>query len=119
MDELEILLNDLREEALPADSLARIAPRVQRTLRRRRMTRLALATAAVMAVSVLSLYRAPLDVALPEPGEAIIAVPDLLLTIPAPATLSYRRAKPKAIVVGEGTLQLASTDQNVVIYWSL
>ncbi len=119
MDQLELLLSDLREEALPEDSLGRIAPRVQRTLRRRRMTRFALATAALMALCVMSLYRMPVDVPLPEPDEAIITVPDLALTIPAPAMLSSRRAKPKAIVVGEGTLQLASTDQNIVIYWSL
>ncbi len=119
MDQLELLLSDLREEALPVDSLGRIAPRVQRTLRRRRVTRLALATAAVMVMSLLSLYRMPEDVALPKPGEAIITAPDLVLTIPAPAMLSSRRAKPKATVVSDGTLQLASTDKNVVIYWSL
>jgi len=119
MDDLDLLLTNLREEPLPQDSLNRIAPRVHQTLRRRRLTRYTLAAAFLLAATILSLPTNQTDIPLPDPGKAIIAVPDLFLPAPAPATLSSRRAKPKATMLDEHTVQLASTDKNVIIYWSL
>ena len=119
MDDLDLLLTNLRNEPLPEDSLNRIAPRVHQTLRRRRITRYTLAAAALLAATTLGLQTSQPDIPLPDPGKAIIAVPGLFIPVPAPATLSSRRAKPKATIVDEHTVQLASTDKNVVIYWSL
>jgi hypothetical protein len=121
MDELELLLDGLRSEAPPQASLDRIAPGVHRRLHRRRFIQFALATAASFAALAWALYPTQQPIPLPAPGRAIIAVPDLIFSAPAPAptTLSLRRAKLKPHLVDEHTLQLASTDPNVVIYWSL
>ncbi len=119
MDDLDLLLTNLRNEPLPEDSLNRIAPRVYKTLRRRRLTSYTLAAAALLAATILSLPSSHPDVPLPDPGKAIISVPDLFMPAPAPATLSSRRAKPKAKMLDEHTVQLASTDSNVIIFWSL
>lgn len=119
MDELELLLEGLREEAPPVEALERVGPRVRGALRRRRATRMVLAMAALLAMAVWLVPREAEPVPLPEPVKAIIAVPDLIVNVPAPVTLSSHRAKPKARVVDEHTLQLASSNPNVVIYWSL
>jgi hypothetical protein len=119
MDDLDLLLTNLRDEPLPEDSLARIAPRVHQTLRRRRITRYTLAAAALLAATIASLPTSQPDIPLPDPGKAIISVPDLFIPVPAQPTLSSRRAKPKATMLDEHTVQLASTDNNVIIYWSL
>jgi len=119
MDDLALLLGDLRSQDLPAVSMDRIAHRVNGTLRRRRYTKYTLAAAALLAATILSIPKTAADIPLPDPGKAIITVPDLLLSAPAPATLSFRRAKPKVTMADEHTLQLASTDKNILIYWSL
>jgi hypothetical protein len=121
MDELELLLDGLRSEAPPQASLDRIAPAVHTRLLRRRLVHFALAAAASFAALTWALYPTQQAIPLPAPGQAIIAVPDLIFSAPAPAppTLSFRRAKPKPHLVDEHTLQLASTDPKVVIYWSL
>ena len=119
MDELELLLGDLRSQDLPAVSMDRIAHRVKGTLMRRRYMRYTLAAAALLAVAILSVPRNIAEIPLPDPGKAIITVPDVLLSAPAPATLSFRRAKPKVTMADEHTLQLASTDKNILVYWSL
>ena len=119
MDELELLLEGLREEQPPREALDRVGTRVRSALRRRRVTQFALAAAAMLAMTVWLIPREMEPVPLPEPVKAIIAVPDLILSVPAPVTLSSHRAKPRARMVDENTMQLASSNPNVVIYWSL
>jgi hypothetical protein len=119
MDELELLLEGLREEQPPAEALERVGPRVRAALLRRRVTQFVLAAAALVGMTIWMMPGEMEPVPLPEPVKAIIAVPDLILTVPAPVTLSSHRAKQRARVVDENTLQLASSDPNVVIYWSL
>lgn len=118
MDELELLLEGLREEQPRREAVERGAAKVYARLRRRRVTQIALGLAAMVAL-LLMVPGAPEPVELPEPVKAIITVPDLIVTVPAPVKLSSHRAKPKARMVDEHTIQLASSDPNVVIYWSM
>lgn len=118
MDELELLLEGLREEKPPAEALDRVGPRFRGALRRRRMTQYVLA-AALLAATIWVIPREGAPVPLPDPVRAIIAVPDLILSVPAPVTISSHRAKPRAKVVDENTIELASTDSKVKILWSL
>src|SRR5438045_3509069 len=99
MDDLDLLLGELSQEAPPAESLGRVAPRVRAAIRRRQFTQWTLAAAAMIAAVLLALPEKQADIPLPEPVQAIIAVPDLILSSPAPAplNLSRHRAKPKAI----------------------
>lgn len=115
MDDLDLLLNDLAQEAPPQASLDRIRPRLQATLRRRRVTRFTLAAAALIAV--WQLVPPPADIPLPLPGEAIITVPDLVIAAPQIRLSQQRRPKPR--MLDENTVQLASTNPNIVILWSL
>lgn len=115
MDDLDLLLNDLAQEAPPQASLDRIRPRLQATLRRRRVTRFTLAAAALIAV--WQLVPPPADIPLPLPGEAIITVPDLVIDAPQIRLSQQRRPKPR--MLDENTVQLASTNPNIVILWSL
>lgn len=117
MDELALLLDGLRREAPPADSLARIGPRFWRTIHRRRI---ALAFAATL-ICLLGFTLLPQpDVPLPAPPRLQIPVPELIFSAPAPPQVSRRvKPRPQPRVVDAQTIQLASTDPKVVIYWSL
>lgn len=123
MDELDRLLEDLSEEAPPADSIARVAPRVKNTLRRRTITRYTLATAAMLAAGFFALPNPEPLPPLPRLPEFSIPAPDFALSktiAPVPSRSHLARPKtPKATMAGEDKLKLASTDPNVVIYWSL
>ena len=114
MDDLDLLLNGIAQEAPPQASLDRIRPRVHATIRRRRITGFTLAAAALIAA--WQLVPPPTDIPLPLPGEAIIAVPDLVISSPQ-IRHSQKRAKPR--MLDENTVQLASTNPNIVILWSL
>lgn len=116
MDDLDLLLSDLAQEAPPQASLDRIRPRVQATLRRRRVTGFTLAAAALIAC--WQLVPPPADIPLPLPGEAIITVPDLVIAAPPQIRLSQQR-RPKPRMLDENTVQLASTNPNIIILWSL
>jgi hypothetical protein len=120
MDELDLLLDGLRREAPPADSLARIGPRFWRTIQRRRIAMACAATAAtVLCLLGLSVVRQP-ELPLPAPPALRIPVPDLLISEPAlPVLRSRVKPRPQPRAVDAQTIQLASTDPNVVIYWSL
>jgi hypothetical protein len=121
MDELDLLLGGLREEQPPQEALDRVKPRVERAIARRRVTQWTLAAAAALvAATLLSIPRETEPIALPEPVRAIIPVPDLILSAPAPVTLSSHRAKqPRARSVDANTVELASTDPNIKILWSM
>ncbi len=123
MDELEDLLAGLRQQAPPRESLERIGPRVHAALRRRRMTRYVLAAAALLAATIWMIPREAEPVPLPDPIRPVIAVPDLILNAPAPVMLSSHRAKPtprpRVRIVDEETIELASSNPNVKILWSM
>jgi hypothetical protein len=123
MDELENLLAGLAQEAPPADSLARVAPKVKSTLRRRAVTRYFLAAAAMLAAGFFAVPGADPLPPLPRVPDFAIPAPDFALSktiAPVPSRSHLARPKaPKATVVAEDKLKLASTDPNVVIYWSL
>jgi hypothetical protein len=123
MDQLDNLLQDLAAEPLPADSLHRIRPRVESALRRRSLTRYCLATAAALAAFTIARWPQtdPTAIPLPPPVQAIIAAPDLVLS-PAPTLPVSRRhpsPRPKPKAIDENTVQLASSNDSIVIYWSL
>ncbi len=119
MDALDELLLGVKAEQPPREALERVLPGVEGRLRRRAMGRYAFVAAAVVA-GAMALWPWPeADVALPEPIRPVIAVPDLILSRPAPVEVSRRRAKPKARMLDEHTVELASSDERVVIYWSL
>ncbi len=119
MDELDLLLKDLAAEAPPEESLARVGPRVRRTLRMRAVTRYCLAAAAMLAAVVLAWPRAE-EVPLPKMPEFHVPAPDFALSksvVPVPSRSGI--ARPKATLAGGDKLKLSSTDPKVVIYWSL
>ncbi|WP_031500517.1 hypothetical protein [Bryobacter aggregatus] len=121
MDELELLLGRLAREAPPQKHLDRLRQRVHASIRRRRITRWTLAAALVLGAWQLTSIRET-EILLPAPGEALIAVPDLILAPPVVAAPISRRApRPKHVATpfDQDTIQLASTDKNVIIYWSL
>ncbi len=120
MDELERLLADLANEAPPAESLGRVAPRVKSALRRRALTRYVLAAAAMLAAGVFAWPNAEPLPPLPRVPDFSIPAPDFALSktvVPVPSR--SRVVRPKATLVDGDKLKLASTDPNVVIYWSL
>jgi hypothetical protein len=119
MDELDLLLKDLANAPLPEESVARVAPRVRAALRRRAVTRYCLAAAAMLATVVFA-WPEPEFIPPPQMPDFRIAAPDFALSIaPPPVPSQSRVAKPRPRVVDGDKLQLASTDPNVVIYWSL
>ncbi len=119
MDELDRLLKDLGNAPLPEDAVARVAPRVRATLRRRALTRYCLAAAAMLAAVVFA-WPAPEAVPPPALPDFRIPAPDFALSpAPPPFPSRSRVVKPLPRVVDGDKLQLASTDPNVVIYWSL
>ena len=61
------------------------------------------------------------EIPLPLAGEALIAVPDLVISISPipPVQLSHRRPKPQPHMLDGNTIQLASRNENIVILWSL
>ncbi|MBM3763479.1 MAG: hypothetical protein FJW36_24995 [Acidobacteria bacterium] len=118
MDELELLLEGLRDEQPQREAVERGAAKVYSRLRRRRVTQIVLGLAPMVA-AVSMIPEAPEPVELPEPVKAIITVPDLIVTVSAPVNLSSHRAKPKARMVDEHTIRLASSNPNVVIDWSM
>jgi hypothetical protein len=132
MDELDLLLKDLAAEAPPADSLARVGPKVRGALRRRAITRYCLAAAAMLAAVVFA-WPPQEAVPLPAVPDFSIPAPDFALSpfglspLTVPPTVlspSQSRQKPRPAqslprMVDGDKLELASTDPNVVIYWSL
>jgi hypothetical protein len=116
MDPLDGLLEELAREPLPAESLARIRPRVESAIKRRRAAWGFAAMAASLALVLWMQRPVSAPIPLPEPVQALIAVPDLVLSpTPAPQPVSRRRFK----VIDENTVQLATTNPDIVIYWSL
>lgn len=123
MDELDDLLTGLSQQAPPSESLARVAPRVKSTLRRRAVTRYCLAAAAMLAAGFFALPQPEALPPLPAVPDFHLPAPDFALSksiVPVPSRSRLARPQmPKAILTGEDKLKLASTDPNVVIYWSL
>lgn len=123
MDELDDLLTGLSQQAPPSESLARVAPRVKSTLRRRAVTRYCLAAAAMLAAGFFAIPNPEPLPPLPRLPDLSIPAPDFALSktiAPVPSRSHLARPKPpKATMAGEDKLKLASTDPNVVIYWSL
>ncbi|GAB4364887.1 MAG: hypothetical protein OHK0021_08640 [Bryobacter sp.] len=123
MDELDLLLRDMANEAPPAESLAKVGPRVRGTLRRRAVTRYCLAAAAMLA-TVLLAWPSAEPVPLPKVPDFSIPAPDFALSpriFPSPSQSRMRPSRPRRMprLVDGDKLELASTDPNVVIYWSL
>ena len=115
MDDLDLLLNGLAQESPPQESLDRIRPRVRATIRRRRATGFTLAAAALIAA--WQFVPPPTAIQLPPPGVAIITAPDLIISAPSIHLSQHRRPKPR--MLDDNTVQLASTNPNIVILWSL
>lgn len=125
MDEIDVLLKDLAREEVPAESLRRVAAGVHAKLRRRRFTHWALAAAAMLAAWYVSAYSVgmtptetlkppkAIEAAFPAP-EAIIASPKLV-----PSVSHQWQQRSVGRVVGDGVVELPSSDPNVVILWDM
>lgn len=120
-DELSAALAELREEPLPEGALAQVRETVMaRVERTRRRWLWWLAPVPVAATLVLFM--------LPRPAE--IEPPPLVARTPAPAPFMHRRPQPLvrfrpakpprfAPTAQEGLVRLASTRNDIIIYWDL